>query len=238
MRIKITFSYDGSKFCGFQRQNKERSIQKEIEKALFSIYHEEILIKAAGRTDAKVHADGQVAHFDVKKLLPNLRKQLNDILLPDIFIYKLTKVKDSFHARHNVIKKEYIYKINLGTYNPSLNDYMLQPRYKIDIKLLKESSKIFLGKHDFRNFVSGQRDNYEATIDNIKIKKIFDILEIHFIGRGFYRYMVRNIVGAMLEIAKCNTYPDILKKMLDNPNVKKQLPTAPPEGLYLHKIWY
>ncbi len=238
MRIKIEFSYDGSKFCGLQRQKEGRSVQKEVENALFNLYHEEILIKAAGRTDAKVHADGQVAHFDVKELLPNLKNRLNDLLLPDICINELSKVSDTFHARHDAKKKEYIYKINLGPYKSSLNDYMLQPRYKIEIKILKEAAKVFIGEHDFRNFVAGTRDNYVSTIESIKFRKYFDVLEIHFIGRGFYRYMVRNLVGALLEVAKCNTYPDVLQKMLDKPDIKKQLPTAPPEGLYLHKIWY
>ena len=238
MRVKIVFSYDGSKFCGLQRQKKERTVQKEIENALLAIYHEEILIKAAGRTDAGVHANRQVAHFDVKSLNSNLKRELNNLLLPDIYIKELTKVSDNFHARHDVKKKEYIYKINIGPYKAALNSYMLQPRYKIDIKLLKETAKIFVGTHNFRNYVSGTRDNYEATIDCIKFRKMFNTLEIHFIGRGFYRYMVRNLVGALLEVAKCNVYPEILKKMLENPDVKKTLPTAPPEGLYLNKIWY
>jgi len=238
MRVKIVFSYDGSKFCGLQRQKNERSVQKEIENALFNIYHEEILIKAAGRTDAGVHANGQVAHFDVTEIKKNLLNSLNDLLLPDICIISLSKVDDNFHARHDVKKKEYIYKINIGPFKAALNDYMLQPRYKIDIKVLKETSKIFIGEHDFRNFVSGERKDYIATIESIKFRKVFDTLEIHFIGRGFYRYMIRNLVGALLEVAKCNAFPDTLQKMLDHPEIKKSLQTAPPQGLYLNKIWY
>ena len=238
MRIKIIFSYDGSKFCGLQRQKNGRSVQKEIENALFTIYHEEILIKAAGRTDAGVHANGQVAHFDVKDIDNDLLKKLNDILLPDIYIKSLNKVRDTFHARHDAKKKEYIYKINVGPFKAALNDYMLQPRFKIDIKLLKEASKAFIGEHDFRNFVAGERNDYISTVESIKFKKIFDTLEIHFIGRGFYRYMVRNMVGALLEVAKCNIYPDTIQKMIDRPTIRKQLPTAPPQGLYLNKIWY
>ena len=119
MRVKIVFSYDGSRFCGLQRQKNERTVQKEIENALFTIYHEEILISAAGRTDAGVHANGQVAHFDVKELKKDLKNSLNDLLLPDICIISLSKVKDNFHARHDVKKKEYIYKINIGPFKSS-----------------------------------------------------------------------------------------------------------------------
>lgn len=238
MRIKLTFSYDGSKFNGFQRLNNLRSVQKVIEDALSSIYETSIEIKGAGRTDAKVHANAQVAHFDADKRIPDLKKKLNNLLNPDIIVKSIKYVNNQFHARMSAKKKEYIYKINLGPYQSSLNDYFYQPRNKLDISLMKDASRILLGTHDFHNFVAGERDNYITTIYSITMTKTFDKLEIRFIGTGFYRYMVRNLVGALLEVGKYKIKRDIIKQMLDNPNESKTLPTAPAEGLYLNKVWY
>ena len=214
MRVKIVFSYDGSKFNGFQRLNKERTVQKEIETALTKILNNKIEIKGSGRTDAKVHADNQVAHFDIPEKKDKLKQLLNNEVLPDIFIKKLSYVDDSFHARKSSKKKEY------------------------NIHLMKEASRLLIGTHDFHNFVSGQRDSYITTINSINFTKSMGKLEIHFVGTGFYRYMVRNLVGALLEIGKYKERVDILSKMLDNPDTNITLPTAPPEGLYLHKVWY
>lgn len=238
MRIKLTFSYDGSKFNGFQRLNNLRSVQKEIEDALKNIYNIEIEIKGAGRTDAKVHANGQVAHYDAPKKIDDLKNKLNRLLNPDIIIKKVSKVENTFHARKSARKKEYVYKINLGPYQSSLNDYYYQPRYKLDIGLMKEASNIFLGTHDFHNFVAGEREDYVTTIYSITFTKTFGKLEIRFVGIGFYRYMVRNLVGALLEVGKYKIKSDVIKEMLDNPQSPKSLPTAPPEALYLNKIWY
>lgn len=238
MRVKIIFSYDGSKFNGFQRLNNLRSVQKEIEDALKTIYKDNIEIKGAGRTDAQVHANNQVAHFDVPYKNNDLKIQLNLILNPDIYIKSLVKVNDMFHARRSAKKKEYIYKINLGAYQSSLNDYFYQPRYKLDISLMKDASRMFLGTHDFHNFVSGERQNYITTIHSITFTKTFGKLEIRFIGTGFYRYMIRNLVGALLEVGKCTIKTSVIKDMMDYPTEPRTLPTAPPEGLYLNKVWY
>ncbi|MBQ6840800.1 MAG: tRNA pseudouridine(38-40) synthase TruA [Bacilli bacterium] len=238
MRVKLTLSYDGAKFNGFQRLNNLRSVQKELEDALSQILGEPIEVKGAGRTDAKVHANGQVAHFDTNKSITNLKQKLNLHLPSDLRIKSVMKVKESFHARKSAKKKEYIYKINLGAYQSSLNDYYHQPRYKLDISLMKDAADYLLGTHDFHNFVAGERDDYVTTIYSIDFVKSFGKLEIRFIGTGFYRYMVRNLVGALLEVGKCKIRGSVIKEMLDNPNESKTLPTAPAEGLYLNKVWY
>lgn len=238
MRIKLVFSYDGSKFKGFQRQSDKKTVQGELEKALSKIYQDKIEIKGAGRTDAGVHAIGQCAHFDAIEDIPNLKEKLNSLLNPDIVIKNVKKVSFNFHARYSVIKKEYVYKINLGKFRAYLNDYCYQPRYKLDIKAMEKASKIFIGNFDFKNFVSGEKDDTTTTIYSIKFKRKFDILEISFIGAGFYRYMVRNLVGALLEVGKYKISEDTIKAMLYNPREARSLPTAPSEGLYLKKIWY
>ena len=238
MRKKIIFSYDGSKFNGLQRQKTTRTVQKTIEDALSKIYGVDIEIKASGRTDAGVHAIGQVAHFDVKKDVKGLKPKLNLLLNPDIVIKLVSNVNDNFHARQSAKKKEYIYKINIGSFKSSLNFYYYQPRQKLDFSLMKDASKVFLGTHDFNNFISGTNDKTVTTIYEINFVKKFDNkVEVHFIGSGFYRYMVRNLMGALLEVGKYSTSKEELARMLDTMEVKS-LPTAPAEGLYLYKVWY
>lgn len=238
MRIKLILSYDGSKFNGFQRLKNTRSVQKEIEDALSKIYGEDITIKGAGRTDAGVHANGQVVHYDNTKKVKNLERRINELVNPDIVIKKSEIVDDKFHARLCAKKKEYIYKINLGPFQAALNNYYYQPGYKLDIKLMEKTSKELIGTHDFHNFVAGERENYTTTIENIKFVNRFGKLEIHFIGTGFYRYMVRNLVGALLDVGRCKVPAYEVENMINNPNKDKRLSTADPEGLYLNKIWY
>ncbi len=235
MKLLLKFSYDGSKFYGFQRQKKERSVQKDIEEALSKIYNEDIVIKGAGRTDRGVHAINQYAHYDVKKDIKGLKSMLNK-LLSDIKIKKVSIVSDDFHARYSPKKKIYIYKISYDETKDS--NYYLILKKRLDVNLLKKTSKLFIGTHNFKNFVSGVRDNYETTIFNITFKERKNSLIITFEGIGFYRYMIRNLVGALIDVDKSKVTNKDIKDMLDNPDVEKQLSTAKSEGLYLKDIKY
>ena len=240
MRYLMEVEYDGSNFYGFQRLNNKRNVQEELEHALTIINKKKVEVKGAGRTDKGVHSYGQRAHFDLDVNIPlnNLKEALNDILDDDMNISDIKRVSDDFHARFNVIKKIYEYKINIGKFDPLKSNYYLQTNYKVDIRKLKKCAKLFLGIHNFKNFVSGERDNYEAIIYDINIKKEKDIITIKFIGKSFYRYMVRNLVGAMLDVAISKTTLDEVNNMLENYNVKKNLSCAPAQGLYLMKIFY
>lgn len=234
MRIKLTCSYDGSKFKGFQRQNDERSIQKELEMALSNIYNEIISVKGSGRTDKGVHAYNQVVHYDVDKKIKFLKLKLNNIL-KDIKIKKVKYVQDDFHARFSVKNKTYMYKISLN--NKGDSNYYLNIYYDIDIKKMKQASKVFIGTHDFEYFVSGKRDNYESTVFDIKFYHFFNKLYIKFTGVGFYRYMVRNLVGALLSVGRGKVTINELESILDK-SLDRRLPTAPSNGLYLVKVRY
>ena len=160
------------------------------------------------------------------------------MLNPDIVIKNASKTSYNFHARYGAKKKEYVYKINIGPFQASLNDYYFQPHFKLDVKAMKKASKLFIGTYDFRNFVAGEKDDTITTIYDIKFKERLGKLEISFIGSGFYRYMVRNLVGALIEIGKYKINEDTIKQMLFNPKEAKSLPTAPSEGLYLKKILF
>lgn len=239
MKYLITLSYDGSKFLGFQRLNKGLSVQKSIEDALSKINKKPVTIKGAGRTDRGVHANGQKASFDldINISAERLKNAINSLLNEYIYIKDCKIVDDDFHARFDVKKKKYTYKINLGEYNPIIADYVFCCPYKLDINKMKKCSKLFLGVHDFRIFVSGERDDYTAIIYDIKFKKKKDILEITFSGKSFYRYMVRNLVGGMIEVGRGKVPFSKVKEMLKGEE-NMALFTAPACGLYLEDIEY
>lgn len=235
MKYLMIISYDGSKFYGFQRQKNLRNVQGELEENLSKILKEEILIKGAGRTDRMVHATYQGVHFETAKDVTNLKKKLNNVLI-DIRVKKIQKVSDDFHARHSVKDKTYLYKIDLVGNKD--NNYYTYIKNKLDIKKIKDASKLFLGTHDFHNFVAGERDNYISTILKINIYKFNGVLYLKFKGVGFYRYMVRNLVGALIEVGKGKVDKKVINDMLEKPEVEKRLPTSSPNGLYLVKIRY
>ncbi|MGN1371597.1 MAG: tRNA pseudouridine(38-40) synthase TruA [Candidatus Coprovivens sp.] len=239
MNYVIEVSYDGSKFYGFQRLNDEPSVQKYIEEALGKINKNPVSIKGAGRTDRGVHANGQCVSFklDINIDEMGLKKALNSLLKPYIYVKNVKVVDNDFHARFSVKKKQYVYKINLGEFNPQLEDYVYQSEYILDVEKMKEVSKLYLGIHDFHNFVSGERDEYTCIIQNIEFKCDGDILNIVFEGKSFYRYMVRNLVGMMIEVGRGKDNINKVKEMIESDeNITGY--TAPASGLYLDKIEY
>ena len=240
MRYLISIKYDGSKFYGFQRLNDEPTIQKKLEEALTTINKLPVEIKGAGRTDRGVHALDAKASFnlDINIDEEHLKMALNSLIKPYIYITDVKKVKEDFHARFNVSKKEYIYKINMGEYNPLKVEYELQLNRKLDIKKMQEVSKVFIGVHNFQNFVSGERANYDCIIYSIDFAIKDELLEIKFIGKSFYRYMVRNLVGAMLDVEKGKNTLEDIKEALERYEIEKRFSTALPNGLYLNKIEY
>jgi len=232
-------SYDGSKFYGFQRLNEEPSVQKLLEEALTKINKHSVDIKGAGRTDRGVHANGQCFSFklDVNIDVDGLRDGLNSLVAPYVYIKEIKEVDEDFHARFSVLKKKYIYKINLGEYDPKLTDYVYQSKYNLDIDKMQEVAKLYLGVHDFHNFVSGERDNYECIIFDISFAEKDNILSITFEGKSFYRYMVRNLVGMMIDVARGKEDISKVEEMLNSIDEIHGY-TAPACGLYLENIEY
>ena len=239
MSYLIKIAYDGSKFYGFQRLNEEVTVQKTLEEALTKINKQTVVIKGAGRTDRGVHANCQCASFslDVNIDCDGLKRALNSLVEPYIYVKEVIEVSEEFHARFDVLKKRYVYKINLGEYNPIMNDYIYQCPYELDLDMMREVAKLYLGAHDFRNFVSGERDNYDCIIYDIDFEIKNDILSITFEGKSFYRYMVRNLVGAMIEVARGKIGIDYVREMLESKEEKTTF-TAPANGLYLDFIEY
>lgn len=246
MRYLITFSYDGSNYNGYQKQLNKNTIQDRIENVLKIINNNKsVSVVASGRTDALVHALNQKAHFDLEINISceKLKRALNSLLPDDIYIKDVVNVSDDFHARFDVVSKEYIYKINMGEYNPISKDYVFQLNKKLNLEEIKKALKYLEGEHNFKSFTSGddKRDNYVRTIKNCCLQTSTidnDIVIISFKGTGFMRYMVRNMVGLLIEIGlgKYNSF-DIIN-ILEAEDRKKAGMCAPACGLYLNNVFY
>ena len=246
MKYCMTFSYDGSNFSGYQKQPKLRTVQGEIEKALKEINdNKKVDIHASGRTDAKVHALNQKAHFelDMKITVDKLAKGLNSLLPEDIYIKKIDEVADDFHARFSAIGKEYVYVINMGEYNPLERNYVYQHNDKLDVIEMERGLKYIEGTHNFRAFtkVDEEKDDYVRTISQtnlIRDNKDLNKITLVFVGTGFLRYMVRNIVGTLIEVGQGERKSEDIIDILKSKDRTKAGKTANPEGLYLKNVFY
>lgn len=240
MKYLITISYDGSKYYGFQRLNDLPSVQKELEDALSVINKDRVEVKGSGRTDRGVHALGQRCSFELNYdiLCDRLVNAINSLLSNYARVIDCVKVDDNFHARFNVKRKKYKYIINMGKYDVIKEDYLYNYCKKLDIKSMKRASKCLIGKHSYKVFVSGERENYNSEIFSVVFKKNKDILEIKFIGKSFYRYMVRNIVGALMLVGSGKIDVEEFKEMIDNENKNYSYLTVPANGLYLESVEY
>lgn len=242
MRYLMTFSYDGTNYNGYQKQPNKNTIQDKIEEALSKITSTNITIHSSGRTDSKVHALNQKAHFDLDKDidLNKLKKGINSLIPDDIYIKDIIRVKDDFHARFNVKKKIYVYKINIGDYDPINRNYIYQYNRILDVDSMIKASKYLLGEHNFKAFTKTDitKDDYIRTIYDIKIKLKNNIITLEFIGNGFLRYMVRNIVGTLIAIGENKLKPEDISHILKSEDRKKACKTANAEGLYLKDVKY
>ena len=239
MRYLVNLSYDGSKFYGYQIQKGKTTVEGELEKVLSKIFNKKINTIGASRTDKDVHALSQYCHFDADKMdLNRLAHSMNSMLDESIYIKKILKVDDKFHSRFSVIKKEYIYKINMGEYNPIEKDYVLQYNKKINKKLLDEFIFKMSGIHNFRSFTSDKdKDNYQRDLVlTYKIQN--NILYLTFKSSGFLRYMIRNIVGLLLDINDNKKSIEDIDKIFKSENRCSCGKCASGCGLYLKEIYY
>lgn len=242
MRYLMHFSYDGSYFFGYQVQQKKRTVQGEVEKVLAKVNHNQpIQIYASGRTDAKVHALNQTAHFDFEQWdVENLKYKLNQLLPKDIYVKKIEEVGNDFHARYHSKKKTYVYKINCGEYNPWERNYVYQYNKFLDIEKMKEASVYFLGEHDFTSFTKAchKYENAVRKLYSISIEEVDSIIEITFCGNGFLQYMVRNMVGILIEVGSLKREPKVIEEILKQKDRRSAGCTAEPVGLYLKEVIY
>ncbi len=246
MRYKITIEYDGTNYCGYQKQydQKNRSIEENLENAIFNFSKEEVKIFASGRTDAGVHALRQVAHFDLKKEFDNYRviSAINYYLLKeDIAILDCQKVDENFHSRFSAKMRHYRYIIINRIASLALQKnrawHLVQ---SLDIVKIKEASQFLIGKHDFSAFRDSECQSKTPirSIENISIQKIGDEIIIDVSAKSFLHHMVRNIVGTLVWAGYGKIKPSDVKEILESKDRTKSGPNAPACGLYLLKIDY
>lgn len=245
-RYLITFSYDGTNFFGYQKQPESRTVQTEIEKVLTQMNHNEpIEIHASGRTDAKVHALNQKAHFDLDTDMSEdrIKKSMNSLLPDDIYIKTVKEVADNFHARYNAKGKEYIYLINMGEYNPLERNYIYQYNHRLDVAEMERALKYLEGTHSFKSFTppSDENADYIRTLSQTSIirdTKDINKITISFVGTGFMRYQVRNMVGTLIEVGEGKRKSEEMIAVLRSEDRTQAGKTANPEGLYLKNVFY
>jgi tRNA pseudouridine38-40 synthase len=243
-RLKCILAYDGAGFEGYQIQKKKRTVQLEMQKALSSIHKgAEIKVSASGRTDAGVHAVGQVLHFDSPLAIPDpaWQKALNAHLPKDIWVKKVEQVDSSFHARFDVVKKEYRYRVDLGKdFNVFTRDHVFHYPYVLDFEAIEAACVYFLGEHDFTSFCSAKTEVEDKvrTIYALDVAMDGAELEFRIVGNGFLYNMVRIIVGTLLEIGQGKKLPKEIFSILEARNRGAAGKTAPAHGLYLWDVVY
>ena len=243
MRVKAIVSYDGSNYCGWQLQPNGFSIQEAIEMTLGKIQKIATHIEGSGRTDARVHSMGQVFHFDTQLRMTEeqWQKAINSNLPSDIRVDKVEFVSDSFHSRYDAKWKHYCYRINVGPYDLFNRHYELQLCKKLNVDLMKECCRLFIGTHDFTAFNGNSLEempNQVRTVYDLYIEEENNILSIHFYGEGFLRYMVRMLTQTLIEVGKERISVEQVRQIL----VQAEKETAPfnasAVGLYLMKVGY
>lgn len=243
-RYKCTVSYDGTGFFGYQVQPNKRTVQSELEEALLKLHKgKEVKVTASGRTDAGVHAKGQVIHFDTDLGIPDNRwpVALNSLLPDDISILSAEKAEDSFHARFDAAGKEYRYFLYLSKQrDPFSRHYAYQFPYQVDVEQMREAGRLLLGTHDFTSFCSAKTEMEDKvrTIKEITINQEGDMLSFRFIGNGFLYNMVRILVGTLLEIGSGDRNAEEIPELLRKKDRRLAGKTAPAHGLYLWKVFY
>jgi len=242
-KYKIILQYVGTNYHGWQIQRQQRTVQGLLREALGTLAGKPIKIVGASRTDAGVHALGQVAHFHFppKETIADLRKALNAILPRDIRALRLERVCEEFHAQKSAKKKRYEYRIYNGpVLRPFSYGRVCHIIHPLDFERMQEAAPLFIGAHDFSGFAASS-----TTVKNRVREITFSEFRRH--GRhiaykaeanGFLHHMVRNIVGTLLEIGLAQRLPSDVSALLKSADRSQAGATAPPEGLYLVRIWY
>ena len=242
--IKLTIEYDGKDFNGWPKQPNKLNIQGEIEKAIKQITGEEVDLTASGRTDAGVHALGQVANFKTNSELPieKFPIALNANLKKSIVIKSAEEVEERFHSRLTCKQKTYRYVINNSKYGTAIyRNLETHIPMKLDIQKMQQAVKYFEGEHDFKAFKasgtsskSSVRTIYKAEVINAGNEKIY----IELTGNGFLYNMVRIIAGTLVDVGLGKIEPEDIKKIINSQKRENAGKTLPPQGLYLVKVEY
>ena len=242
--FKLIIEYCGTPYCGWQIQPDQPTVQEEIQKALARMLNQNVSVIASGRTDAGVHALAQVAHFKADTKIPpeKFQEALNSMLPDAITIHSCTREEDDFHARFGAKRKRYTYRIINKPLSPAIGkDTFWHIRKPLDLETMKEAAEHLKGTHDFKAF-EGTGSPRATTVRTLFEACIHHhgqgLVTLTFCGNGFLKFMVRNMVGTLVEVGLERFSPDEFKTLLESGDRKKAGATAPAQGLFLVHVTY
>lgn len=249
MNFKLTLQYDGTDFHGWQSQGELRTVQGELTRALSLIEGREVVVHGSGRTDAGVHAEGQVANVVLERPISayKLRAAINGNVEKDLRVIRVDEVDDKFHARYSAKGKTYRYRIVNGpVMSPFWVRYAYQDARALDLESMSGAANIFLGEHDWTAFSAAQSDVEDRvrTITELEVKEGCEtiagekLIEIKVTANGFLRYMVRTIAGTLMSVGRGELNESDVRVAIDDGIRPKDAVTAPPHGLTLARVYY
>jgi tRNA pseudouridine38-40 synthase len=249
MNFKLLLQYDGTDFHGWQIQQGLRTVQGELTRVLSLLDDREVTVHGSGRTDAGVHAEGQVASVQLQREIApqKLRNAINGNLPPDVRVLFVDHVPDEFHARYSARRKTYVYRIVHGlVISPFWSRYALQEARAVDLRRMRACARLFLGEHDWTAFSAAQSDA-ESRVRNVMRCDIDDrwsargrchLIELTLTAHGFLRYMVRSIAGTLLAAARHEIDAQTIERAIRDGDRDLVAATAPAHGLTLKNVEY
>ena len=242
-RLKLTVAYDGTGYHGFQRQPDQVTVQQVLEERLAKIFGERVSLTASGRTDARVHAWGQVVSFSTAGRIPvgNIVSAAKSVLPDSIAVVEAQEVADDFHARFSAVGKRYVYKIAEGKrVDPFLVNYVWLLGKELCLEGLQAASAEILGRHDFSSFqAAGSTPTSPVRVVSEAVwQREGELLVFSVTGNGFLYHMVRNLVGTLVDVGSGKSSLANFKAILAARDRRFAGKTAPPQGLYLAEVFY
>lgn len=244
VNYKLTLAYDGTRYDGWQKQgNTSNTIQEKLETLLTRLEGQEIRVHGAGRTDAGVHARGQVCHCRLhQEYTPEtLRDYMNQYLPEDIAVLQAELVPERFHARLWAVGKTYCYQIRTSPIPDVFNrKYTYAYAHPLDVEAMRKAAGYLLGTHDFKSFCANRhmKKSTVRTLQMIEIQEEEGILRIYYTGDGFLYNMVRILTGTLIEVGEGKRTPESMREVLNRKNRQAAGYTAPPQGLTLCEVYY
>jgi len=247
LTYKLTLAYDGTDYAGWQVQPNGTAVQEIVERAIERILGEKARVHGSGRTDAGVHALGQVAHFQVPKAkatipLKNLRRAFNGVLPPDVRVLKVERADDDFHARFSAHEKTYRYQIFCGeVMDPFLRRWAAHWPCPLDVAAMRRAARVLTGRHDFAAFSANPQREQESTVRTLKrlsVARRGRLVTITATADGFLYKMVRSLAGALLKVGAGKLTAADIERILASKKRTALVETAPPQGLFLLKVKY
>ena len=241
MRYKLVIEYAGTKYSGWQVQQNARTVQGEVNRAVGLATGRPAEVQGSGRTDAGVHALGQVAHVDVPAGLPpeQLRRRINDELPADINVVAVRPAPPRFHARHDAVARSYIYQVARRR-TAFAKPFVWWVKEDLDLDPMRDVAAAYVGFHDFRAFTDDDpsQKSTEVHVEALDLFEDEDLLIVHTEGSHFLWKMVRRLVGVLVEVGRAQMRPEEAVRLLDEPSPRVARLTAPASGLFLERVFY